>query len=100
MTDGDELDQFIDKGIANSKAKGYYPRRFEQMRMDYRKQGKATEQLIKDLVISGEIQSGFKEMKRLDLLEWSFEAGVVRFPSRFDRDTYEAATWRLEHIDS
>jgi hypothetical protein len=100
MVDEDELERFIDKGIAKSKAKGYYPRRFEQMRADYRKQGKTTEQLIKDLVISGEIQSGFKEMKKLDLLEWSLEAGVRKFPSRFDRDTYEAATWRFEHIDS
>jgi hypothetical protein len=98
MTDGDELERFIEEGIAKSKAKGYYPHRFEQMRVDYRKRGKTMEQLIKDLVISGEIQSGFKEMKKLDLLEWSLEAGVLRFPSRFDRDTHEAATWRLEQV--
>jgi hypothetical protein len=38
---------------------------------------------IEKLVQSGEIQSGFKRLKDLGLLEWSIEAAVIRFPDRF-----------------
>jgi hypothetical protein len=98
MTNGDELEQFLDEGIARCRAKRYPPTKFEQMRVDYRRRGLKSEELIKTLVISSDMQSGFKEMERLGILEWSLEAAVLKFPGRFDKETREAAAWRLEEV--
>jgi hypothetical protein len=54
--------------------KGYYPSVFQSMRMRH-----GTIAAIEKLVQSGEIQSGFKRLKDLGLLEWSIEAAVIRF---------------------
>jgi hypothetical protein len=47
-------------------------------------------------MVSGEIQSGFKRLRQLGLLEWSIEAAVTKFPDEFPRQIREAAEWRLQ----
>ncbi|MGB8277807.1 MAG: hypothetical protein WCF20_07740 [Methylovirgula sp.] len=88
-----ELDEFIDESIKRSLAKRYNPTSFIQMRQRW-----GTQEAVKRLVISGEIQSGFKKMQELGLLEWSVEAGVLKFPALFDRETQDAAKFRLDRV--
>jgi len=85
------LEAFVDEGGRRSKAKGYHPNEFERMRARW-----TTKEAIRRLVVSGEIQSGFKRMKEVDLLDWSLEAAVLKFPGEFNREAREAAQWRLE----
>lgn len=54
-----------------------------------------TIEAIKRLVVSGEIQSGFKRLKALNRLQWSLEQCVLEFKDHFDKPTVECAKWRL-----
>jgi hypothetical protein len=84
------LEVFIDESIKRSKERGYNPTIFQGMRHQH-----GTLQAIEKLVQSGDIQSGFKRLKELGLLEWSIESAVVRFPSEFSRNARECSQWRL-----
>jgi TfoX/Sxy family transcriptional regulator of competence genes len=55
-----------------------------------------TKEAIRRLVISGDIQSGFKKAQELGLLDWSLEAAVLKFPDEFDSSVRQAAQWRLD----
>src|SRR4029077_17376651 len=44
------------------------------------------------------IQSGFKRLQQLNLLEWTIEAAVTKFPSQFGRHARECAEWRLAQV--
>jgi hypothetical protein len=85
------LESFVDELIKRAKERGYHPTVFQGMRRQY-----GTLKAIEKLVQSGDIQSGFKRLKELGLLEWSIESAVVKFPSEFSRDARECAQWRLE----
>jgi hypothetical protein len=85
------LEAFIDESIKRAKERGYHPTVFQGMRSQY-----GTIDAIERLVQSGDIQSGFKRLKELGLLEWSIESAVVRFPSEFSRNALQCARWRLE----
>ena len=87
----DALESFIDETIRRAKAAGYHPTAFIAMR-----QRRGTVTTIEKLVQSGEVQSGFKRLKELGLLEWSIEAAVRKFPNRFSRDTCDCAAFRLD----
>lgn len=50
---------------------------------------------ISRLVVSGDIQSGFKRLQQLELLDWTIEAAVTKFPDEFSYEVREAAQWRL-----
>jgi hypothetical protein len=50
---------------------------------------------IEKLMQSGEVQSGFKRLKSLELLEWSIEAAVMKFPNRFTPVARQCAEFRL-----
>ncbi len=91
VTKRDELDVFIDETIRRAVAKGYHPTVFVGMRERW-----GTKDAIKRLVASGEIQSGFRRLKDLNMLEWSIEAAVLKFPSHFDKNIREAAQFRLD----
>lgn len=55
----------------------------------------------KELVVSGEFQSGLKrlrDLKRLDLSIEHLVAEVARFRSLFTEEEREAARWRLEQV--
>jgi hypothetical protein len=94
MANVDELDSFIDESIRLSGLKGYYPRDFIRMRESYQ-----TAPAIERLVKAGEIQSGFKELQKLNMLEWTIEAAVLKFPERFSAVAVKCADFRLRNID-
>jgi hypothetical protein len=54
-----------------------------------------TRPAIENLVVSGEIQSGFKRLKELNLLKWSIEAAVLKFPKEFSAQARQCAEFRL-----
>jgi hypothetical protein len=86
MANVSELDCFIDESIRLSRAKGYYPTTFEGMRERW-----GTNEAIRRLVISGDIQSGFRRMVKEGLLAWSLESAVINFPREFDQTAHQAA---------
>jgi hypothetical protein len=49
------------------------------------------------LVVSADLQTGFKALRDSNQLEISFEAIVVRHKSLFQQQVVQAAKWRLEH---
>lgn len=89
------LDEFIDETIRLSALKGYHPTTFMRMRADY-----GTVGAIRRLVENGDPQSGFKKLKRLNMLDWTLEAAVMKFPDEegFTSTTREYAEARLSGI--
>jgi hypothetical protein len=89
-----DLDAWIDESIRVSKRSGYNPTTFIAMRGRH-----GTKEAIQRLVLSGDIQSGFRKLKELELLNWSIEAAVAKFPDDFpNREVREAAEWRLRQV--
>jgi hypothetical protein len=88
-----DLDSVVDSALKQFSALGYVPTYFMQMRTRW-----GTKEAIERLVVSGEIQSGIERLKRLDLLDLSLEATVLRFPKIFRKDIQEAAKFRLAQI--
>ena len=91
----DELEAFVDEGIRQSVLRGYHPHVFVAMRHRH-----GTVDAITKLVESGDIQSGFKRLKKLGILEWSIEAVIVKFPKRFTSRALECAEFRLRLVDT
>ena len=88
----DPLEDFIEESIRLSRQRGYHPTAFIEMRARL-----GTKGAIERLVISGDIQSGFKRLKALSMLEWTIEAAVLQFPEVFtNREVRAAAEWRLQ----
>ncbi|WP_438279210.1 hypothetical protein [Nitrobacter sp.] len=87
------LEAFIDKSIELSKARGYNPVIFTRMRRQ-----RGTIEAIERLVLSGDIQSGFKRLQQLNLLEWTIEAAVTKFPGEFGPHAQKCAEWRLAQV--
>lgn len=90
VPDLDSLDGWINESIRRSVAAGYNPTVFLQMRERH-----GTKGAMKRLIISGEIQSGFVKLRDLGLLDWSVEAGILKFSSDFSAGEREAAQFRL-----
>lgn len=88
------LEAFVKELIQRSAACGYYPTTFMRMLERHR-----TKKAMALLVEQGEIQSGFRRLHELGLLDWSVEAGVVKFRGEFDRMHVEAAEWRLRQAN-
>ena len=72
---------FIDEGIKLAKQRGYNPTIFVGMRHQY-----GTVDAIERLVQSGDIQSGFKRLNQLNLLDWTIESAVTKFPAEFSHN--------------
>ena len=87
------LEAFIDEMLNLAKAKGYVPTAFIGMRRQY-----GTVDAIERLVESGDPQSGFKRLRALNLIEWSIEAAVLRFPDEFTCEARQCAEWRLKQV--
>jgi hypothetical protein len=86
-----ELDDFIDEMLGLAGGLGYVPTKFLAMRESLGTQG-----AIERLVVTGDIQSGFKRLHSLGLLDYTIEAAVVRFPHIFTNAQIRAAAeWRL-----
>ena len=49
------------------------------------------------LMVSADLQQGFKVLRDRDQLDKTFEALVVRFQHLFKPDVVQAAQWRLAH---
>ena len=49
------------------------------------------------LMVSADLQQGFKVLRDSDQLDKTFEAVVVRFKQLFGRHAIEAAQWRLDN---
>ena len=89
----EQLEAFIDESIEVCRAHHYLPTAFMQMR-----QRRGTEETIRLLVTNGEIQSGFRRMRELGLLDWTLEASVIKFPKLFNREVVAAAQFRLQQV--
>ena len=85
-----ELESFIEEAIRLGRDKGYNPTIFIGMR-----QSLGTIPSISKLVRSGDLQSGFERLQKLNLLDWTIEAAVEKFPSEFDKHDIECAAFRL-----
>ncbi len=88
-----ELEAFIDETIRVSRKHGYHPTIFISMRHQL-----DTIPAIIKLVESGDVQSGFKRLKALGLLDHTIEAAVLRFPDEFPARTKECAEFRLRIV--
>ena len=51
------------------------------------------------LVVSADLQKGFKVLRDKGLLDKTFEAVVIRFEHLFKPDVVQAAKWRLDHAN-
>jgi hypothetical protein len=87
------LEAFIDESIKLGKERGYNPAIFLGMRRQH-----GTLNAIKRLVQSGEIQSGFRRLDQLRLLDWTIESAVTKFPTEFSRNALPCAEWRLQQV--
>lgn len=84
------LEAFIDETIHRGREKGYIPTVFIAMRREM-----GTIPAISRLVRSGDLQSGFKRLRSLGLLDWTIEAAVEKFPEEFTATDRECAAFRL-----
>jgi len=90
----DPLEAFVDEGLRLMARRDYHPSIFIRRRDEL-----GTVSAIERLVVSGEVQSGFHRLRRLNMLEWSMEAAVRRFPDRFTQTARECAAFRLANVD-
>ena len=90
-----ELEAFVDEGLKQFGARGYHPTVFVGMRHQY-----GTIVAIEKLVESGDVQSGFKRLQALGLIDWSMEAAVLKFPGEFTPAARQCAEWRLQQVKS
>jgi hypothetical protein len=95
MQHSDPLEAWVDESIQRAQTRDYHPTEFISMRQRH-----GTVPAMERLMKSGQIQSGLVRLKELGMAEeWSVEAGILRFPTRFTRAARDAAQGRLEHID-
>ena len=94
LTEVKRLEIFVDESIRRCQAADppHNPTRFIKM------QRLGTISAIKELVIAGDIQSGFRRMEDCGLLDWSIEAAVLAFPALFKPAEVACAKWRLEEV--
>jgi hypothetical protein len=52
------------------------------------------------LMVSADLQQGFRVLRDRNQLDQTFEAIVVAYPHLFDKDAVEAAEWRLANPHS
>src|SRR5215813_12976946 len=90
-----ELEAFIDEGLRLSKERGHNPTVFVGMRHQL-----GTIDAIERLVQSGDLQSGFKRLKQLGLIDWTIETAVTKFPAEFSQNAKQCAEWRLAQVRS
>jgi hypothetical protein len=85
------LDEFVDRGIRISVDNGHHPTVFIGLRNKF-----GTRAAIQKLVESHDFQSGFEWSRKNNLLDWSLEAAVCRFPEHFTKKTRDYAAFRLD----
>lgn len=93
MTASTALEAFIDETIRLSRKNNYHPTAFIAMRHRH-----GTINAITRLVENGDVQSGFKRLSELGLLEWTIEAAVMKFPDEFSASARQCAEFRLRLV--
>ena len=88
------LEAFIDETIKVARKHDYHPTAFIDMRHRH-----GTVLAISKLVESGDVQSGFRRLQKLGLLDHTIEAAVLRFPDEFSAGTRECAEFRLRMVN-
>lgn len=95
LTDrADPLEVFVDESIRLFARRGYHPEEFKRMRKAY-----GTVAAIERLMRSGVLQSGFRQIRKLEMLPRSMEGTVRRFPDQFTVEARECAEFRLDNAD-
>jgi hypothetical protein len=89
------LESFIDETINVAIEHDYHPTIFVSMRNQL-----GTVPAITKLVESGDVQSGFKRLEKLNLLDYTIERAVLRFPNEFTARARECAEFRLRLVQS
>jgi hypothetical protein len=89
-----DLEAFIDHTIKVAREKAYHPTVFIDMRARH-----GTVAAISRLVESGDVQSGFRRLRKLGLLDATIEAAVLKFPDEFSARTRECAEFRLKMVE-
>jgi hypothetical protein len=87
------LEAFVDEAIRLFRERGYNPTIFVGMRHQY-----GTIDAVERLVQSGDLQSGFKRLKQLGLLDWTIESAVLKFAAEFSNNAKQCAEWRLKQV--
>ncbi|MFT8895645.1 MAG: hypothetical protein ABF968_01625 [Acetobacter sp.] len=88
------LKTWVAESIRISAAHNYYPSYFIEMIKRY-----GERRAMARLMTSGEIQTGFSKLDKLNLAhEWSVEAGVLKFDKLFTEQEKDVARFRLAHI--
>ena len=91
-----EFEDAMRKALREAATLGYHPIRFEE-----KMEREGAVAYAKELVISGEFQSGLRRLKQMNRLDLSIEylvANCRRFHRLFTKDEIEAARWRLEKV--
>ncbi|MCZ7494138.1 hypothetical protein O8B39_06485 [Agrobacterium rhizogenes] len=92
MDDKSLLDAFIKESLELSSAKGYPAPVFRRMLAEH-----GTIEAVRRLAEADVLQSGLRELAKLDLLHWSAEEAVGKFPKLFPNPlTRESAKFKLE----
>ena len=86
-------------GISESEKIGYSPNRIKQ---EIETKQRDPVQFAKQLVISGEFQTGFRQINRLGRPEITIEYIMLKpeFETLFSEAERKAARWRLDNWDS
>jgi hypothetical protein len=87
------LEAFVDEAMRLSRERGYNPTVFVGMRHQL-----GTIDAIERLVQSGDLQSGFKRLKQLGLIDWTIETAVIKFAAEFSLNAKQCAEWRLAQV--
>ncbi|MFD9900253.1 hypothetical protein [Mesorhizobium sp. NPDC059025] len=85
-----ELRAFVYEGIRRGAAKGFDPSGFIKLLDTYE-----MKRAISKLVTGEDIHGDFQRLIELELVDWSVEAAVVKFPTEFSERDIECAKLRL-----
>lgn len=85
-----QLRVFVYEGIRRGAAKGFDPSAFIKLLDTYE-----MKRAISKLVTGDDILGDFQRLVELDLVNWTVEAAVEKFPSEFSERDIECARIRL-----
>jgi hypothetical protein len=90
------IEEWFDHGEKVCTRRGFPPGRWPDMRKRLGTVAAAI-RVIEKLSVD---ETPLARLKKADLIEWSIEAGVTRFPEEFpDPKLREIAQWRMDNCD-
>ena len=90
----DALEDWLNEATRRCMAQGFLRGRFHELRTRV-----GTVAAINQQMGTPVEQTPLRRLKEAGLLEWSLEAGVLRFPECFDQGIRDAAKSRLDRVD-